>query len=342
MKLKLISSTLALTLLGAAFAVNDVACGSAATTESSGTLSAAVTTVGPDGATYALPTGATLSLVSSTSSATYSIAVDGNEATESYTLPAGTYSATLSSVTSLVRTASSGPATSVPATLSDAQPYQVVVTAGATTSLTFHFAIAGTGENLTFSTGTVSTNVVVSATGGSSTGVGATFQVTLAAGGSSTTINGYATGAMQGTLTVTTTGAFAPAVDEVCAPIGALVLSGVVDNGYGYNVLEGAGSTGDICFSNRVPGDTGNDVLPAGWDGVTTWQGNVAILLSNGASTSDQYLLTGYTTTPAFNGTTLNLSALATATSFTATSFLYWESEGTASVTSPATIELLP
>jgi hypothetical protein len=343
MKLKLISSTLALALLGAGLAVNAVACGSATTTESSGTVSAAVTTVGPDGAIYALPAGTTLSLVSSASgSQTFSLAVDGTGSTESYTLPSGTYSATLSTVTSLVRTGDAGPATSVPATLSDAQPYQVIVTAGATTSLTFHFAIAGTGQNLTFSTGGVSTNVVVSTNGGTATGVGATFQVTLAAGGSSTSIGAYATGALQGTLTFSVTGAFVAAVDEVCAPIGALVLTNVIDNGYAYNVLEGSGSTGYVCFSLRQPGDTGNNVLPLAWDGVSTWQGNVAVLIGNGVSTSDQILLSGFTTTPTFNGTSLELSPLAALTPFTATSNLYWTGFGNGVVSGPATLQLLP
>jgi hypothetical protein len=188
----------------------------------------------------------------------------------------------------------------------------------------------------------VSTNVVVATTGGSSTGVGSTFQVNLAAGGSSTTINGYATGALTGTLTVTVTGAFVPTVDQVCAPVGDLVLTSLVDNGYGYNVVEGAGTTGYICFSLRSAGDNGVDVLPLGFDGSTSWSGNFALLLSNGGTTSDQYLLTGFTPTPIFNGTSLQLSALATATSFTANSSLFWYGEGLGYVSGSATLQLLP
>jgi hypothetical protein len=343
MKLKLISSTLALALLGAGLATSAVACGGASSTEASGSVSAAVSTIGPDGATYALPTGTTLSLVNTSSgSTTFSLAVDSGGSSATFTLPAGTYSATLSTVTSLNRTGDAGPVTAVPATLSDAQPYQIVVTAGSTTSLTFHFAIAGTGQNLTFSTGGVSTNVVVSANGGTASGVGATFQVALQAGGSSATIAGYNTGAMQGTLTVTVSGAFVPTVDQVCAPVGALVLANVIDNGEGYNILESSSSTGYICFSLRSPGDTGANVLPFPFGGVSSWEGNVALLLTNSTTNSDQYLISGWTAAPVFNGSSLQLANIAAATSFTAYSSLYWYGEGTGSVSGPATLQLLP
>jgi uncharacterized membrane protein YgcG len=111
-----------------------------------GAIEAPLTSVGPDGARYAFPAGASLTLVGPAPAVTsVTLPVDGPGATATFDLAAGDYAATLSSVTSLVRTASAGVPASVPATLTDPQPYAVTITPGHATQLTFHFSVAEFG-----------------------------------------------------------------------------------------------------------------------------------------------------------------------------------------------------
>jgi hypothetical protein len=120
-----------------------------------------LTAVGPDGATYALPPGAFLQLTWTNEGGLQNqgLLFDSTSPTQSFNVAPAAYTATLFNATSLTRLADSGP-TSVSATLVDPQPYKFTVTAGQTTSLTFHYAIAGIGD-VTFSTGTLSTHLRV-------------------------------------------------------------------------------------------------------------------------------------------------------------------------------------
>jgi hypothetical protein len=119
-----------------------------------GTLSAALTTTGSDGAAYAFPSGAYLTV----SSATYFeyIPIDGAGATLSKKLPADTYTAGLYYIAGSVvldRTASAV-TSSVEATWTNPQPVTFTIVDGQTTALVLHFAVQGLAD-LTFDVGTL-------------------------------------------------------------------------------------------------------------------------------------------------------------------------------------------
>lgn len=125
------------------------------TTEAhAGTLSAALTTTGSDGASYAFPSGAYLSVSSMTTSDF--IPLDGVDTVLNRKLPVGTYTATLyytSGDVVLTRTLS-GATSSVPATWVDPQPVSFNIVDQTTTPLVLHFKVQGLGD-VTFQVGTL-------------------------------------------------------------------------------------------------------------------------------------------------------------------------------------------
>lgn len=157
LRLTLGSMCVAVALLGTSalmMGCEDGASPSEREAESTGTLSAALTTTGSDGATYAFPSGAYLTV----SSPTYSeyIPIDGAGATLSKKLPAGTYTAGLyysGGSTVLDRTVGAV-TSSVGASWTNPQPVLFTIVDGQTTALVLHFAVQGLAD-LTFDVGTL-------------------------------------------------------------------------------------------------------------------------------------------------------------------------------------------
>jgi hypothetical protein len=119
-----------------------------------GTLTAALTTTGSDGATYAFPSGAFLS-VSSMTTGDF-IPLDGVDTVLNRKLPVGTYTATLyyaGGDVVLDRTLS-GVTSSVPAVWTDSQPVSFDIVDQQTTPLVLHFKVEGLGD-VTFQVGTL-------------------------------------------------------------------------------------------------------------------------------------------------------------------------------------------
>ncbi len=310
-----------LTTLAAALVAGSVACGSPSGGENvaNGSIASAVSAVGPDGATYSLPAGTTLSLVAASGGATYVFPVDTGGTSASYSVPAGRYAATLSTVTELLRAGDAGPLTPVNATLSDAQPYEITVVAGLTTDLTLHFSAAG-GEAITFSSGTVNTTVSVSFDAGPANAVGSTLQLNLTA-----QTNGTSTGPLTAALTFEITGPFVQNVGDVCAPIGRPTIVDSTGNP-AYYYLAGATQSGNgsICFAGGADAE-GSYVDPVNGITIGSWSGNFAVMYQDSApvwssingsySGSAAYLFMGDISGDIFDGTTLNLAALSSPTS---------------------------
>jgi hypothetical protein len=157
LRMTLGSMCVAVALLGVGALTMGCEDGASATegeTARTGTLSAALTTTGSDGATYAFPPGAYLTV----SSATFTeyIPIDGADATLSKKLPTGTYTAGLYYVGgSVVLDRTLGSATStVDATWTNPQPVTFEIVDGQTTALVLHFAVQGLTD-LTFDVGTL-------------------------------------------------------------------------------------------------------------------------------------------------------------------------------------------
>jgi len=268
-----------------------------------GTLSAAMTAVGPDGATY--------SLVFNTTAGT-----------ESFSLSSGVYSGTINGATTLTRTAN-GLATTVSAVLTDPQPYAFTISAGATTALTLHFTVEGIG-NVTFSTGTLTTTLAVDA---------GTTSPTHATAAGATTVTADLNGppALNSALTFTgslpvsfsmaihLTTPFVAGADCVCAN-GTATVTTVPSSGDG----GAAQSNADALF-DEASGGNGSICI---YDTNTSWNGAIfidftrygapqtpqmtAALGADGGATGEGFTLQFAATpaTPLYNGTTATLSAL--------------------------------
>jgi hypothetical protein len=119
-----------------------------------GSLSAALTTTGADGATYGFPFDAYL-LVQSATTGEY-IQLTGPETQINHTLPVGTYTASLYYGSgSVVLTRTEGAVTTtVPAEWTNPQPVTFDIVKGQTTPLALHFAVKGLVD-LVFDTGTL-------------------------------------------------------------------------------------------------------------------------------------------------------------------------------------------
>jgi hypothetical protein len=119
-----------------------------------GSLSLALTTAGPDGASYGFPNDAYLVIQSSVFGEYIPLA--GPEAQLSRTLAVGTYTASLYYGSgSVVLTKDDGTTTStVPATWTNPQPVSFDIVKGQTTTLGLHFSIKGLSD-ITFDTGTL-------------------------------------------------------------------------------------------------------------------------------------------------------------------------------------------
>jgi hypothetical protein len=120
--------------------------------EQTGTLNAALLTVGSDGATYQFPAGT--GLVVRNGSFQQTIAVDGAETAINFLVPVGTVTVEMvfpNNMAQLRRTVG-GVTTTVPATWLDPQPLNVTIALNATTELVLHFEAIGLAD-VTFDMG---------------------------------------------------------------------------------------------------------------------------------------------------------------------------------------------
>jgi hypothetical protein len=291
------------------------ACASAPGDESvasSGSVEAALSAVGPDGATYALPSTTTLTLTGAT---TATLPISSTLASESFSVPAGTYGATLSqgvadagTTWTLTRSAS-GSSTTVQAILTDTMPLALTVVKGETTPLTFHFAIDSLG-NVTFGTGTVNTGIQVDA--------GAfpvsTAKITGTASLTAPTLHGSTafdhalqfsgTASVPYVLSLTRTGAWTSANDEACAAVSVVASSTAANAALGALVDEVSTGSGDLCFGD--PNVAGRFSLTLHRTGTPRTATILAVLPSGGTF---DVTLEGFVP-GAFDGTTLDFATL--------------------------------
>jgi hypothetical protein len=153
--LRLRTALTALTLAVASPAL--VACSDAQASEdveSTGTLNAALLSVGADGATYQFPSNARIRLQSGNFRDEFLLG--GIEQVLNIRLPVGTFSVELvfpNGTQQLVRSTAGG-STLVDAVWTDPQPVTAVITPNATTSLVFHFRVSGL-DDVSFDMGTL-------------------------------------------------------------------------------------------------------------------------------------------------------------------------------------------
>jgi hypothetical protein len=118
-----------------------------------GSLSAAISAIGPDGATYSMPAGTYLRVVASTWEQWFLL--DGSGTVLQQPLPAGSYQLELyfPGEPSLLRTQASV-TSEVSAVWTDPLPYNVTIASGLTTPVALHFDAEGL-EDITFVDGTL-------------------------------------------------------------------------------------------------------------------------------------------------------------------------------------------
>jgi hypothetical protein len=289
--------------------------------EQTGTIEASLTAVGPDGATYTLPinTDLLLSWYGEAGTNSQFVYFDSTSPTQSFAVAPGIYTGTLSNTMTLTRIADSGP-TIVPATLVDPQPYNFTVTAGQTTSLTFHFTIAGIGD-VAFTTGTLSTHLQVDAGTASAGHILVTGSTSVSA-----VLNGPAalnmaltpTGpvAVSYSVSASLTSPFSVGVESACAPIKGTINtttdSANNDPIFASLMNEASGGTGTVCiYDANSSEDPGQVFLTFNRIGAPETSAITGVLGSTAqAGESFFFQIYGTPATPLFDGTTLHLSEI--------------------------------
>jgi hypothetical protein len=208
----------------------------------------------------------------------------------------------------LTRAGDGGP-TTVLAVLTDALPISVVVTAGQTTPLTFHFATEMLG-NVAFGTGGVDAGVALDAGAfpmSTGTVTGTAMMSVDAVDGSATFNNALHFGgtlSVSYTLSLTRSGGWVIASDQVCAPVNATTSASSKNAALSAIVSEVSGGTGTICFGD--PNLTGAFSVHLARTGAPTTSTMKTDLPSGGTF---EVALTGLAP-EVFDGTTLRLGSL--------------------------------
>jgi hypothetical protein len=264
-------ANLVVAIAGTVFVAATAGCGASHSGgEAVGTISVQLVTKGANGDTYQIPPTATLSLTSTTVAGAMpvNLAFDASttQMSDTFSVPADTYTGQLSGGPSfqLVDLTTNQ---AVTASLLDMQPYNVAITTGQTTALTFHFDVPTIGA-ITFGTGTLQTNVAVSSTTGAPTtgNLGTTTtDISIV-----TTTSGFApiqnliSQALPTVAGVGPTGGFklgpwTPGVDKVCATATAQpwFLPYAVQ-------LNPAQATGILSLINETMGPSGTTTLCLG------------------------------------------------------------------------------
>src|SRR6185312_10119908 len=150
-----------------------------------------------------------------------------------------------------------GASTQVNATLADTQPYAFTITSGATTSLVFHFTVAGVGD-ITFQSGSLDAGIAVSqsatpATGATYAGTMTVSSQQLTGSSAQNTFFTVASGTTAPfTFTLTRTGNWAVGVDTVCAPYSAKVSGSSSSSSLAAVIAEMDGGAGQVCIGDAA------------------------------------------------------------------------------------------
>ena len=287
-----------------------------------GSVSMALTAVGPDGATYTFPYN-TFFVLTQGSATVANVQFDMTTPTQTFSLPAGTYSGTLQNAAAsgtswtLLRTPAGGATTNAAATLVDPSPYTFTITSGATTNITFHFTVAGLG-NLTFQTGTLGTTLQVDAGTGQPTGAGyaGSFTVSSQTLKGTTAQNTFLTAAVGAGssygFTLTRTGNWAPGLDQACAPVTAVATGTSSSAGLQAWVGELEGATGTVCIGDAAQNNAVTLQLQRLGAAETTAMKTVLT-----ASYSFNLMLSGALPSAVYAGGTLSFSKLGTPVTLT-------------------------
>jgi hypothetical protein len=264
--------------------------------QQTGTITAQLTAVGPDGATYSLDQ-VQMNIAPQGGGAPGYLQFNSNAGTQSFSIAAGSYSGNLISFVgspdgsfgwTLIRQGDGG-STTVSAVLLDTQPYQFMISAGATTNLALHFEIASVGT-ITFSAGTLTTSLGVEAgtlPPGHATAAGsvAFTQASQPSGNAPLdkliALPPSGSGNVPYTVSITLTSPFVMGTDQACANATATVTATAApdagtQDAYAAWVQEVNGGTGYMCF----------------YDAVSSFGSNVGILITR----------TGAANTPLFQG----------------------------------------
>jgi hypothetical protein len=238
--------------------------------EARGTIAAALSTVGPDGATYFL-NNVEMSIVPTGNAGVSGGILFFGSGNQTNSMAVGSYAGTLQGGPTdgavgwtLTRQDSSG-STSVSGVLLDPQPYLFTISAGMTTDLTLHFEVPTVGA-ITFAAGTLSTNLSIEAgtlpPGHAAVVATASFPQTAVMSGNTAldsllTIPAAGTGDIPFSLSVTFTSPFALGVDNACANATATVnATALPDAGtedvYAAFFQEISGSSGQVCVNDAT------------------------------------------------------------------------------------------
>jgi hypothetical protein len=243
--------------------------------EETGSVSAAVSSVGPDGATYSLPSGTNLVIAHTDGTFITCRSFVGSSATETFSIPSGTYSLGLSTTCALEGGGGDAGTTAVPFTLNRSgdggastvsallqNPVQTVtITAGGTTPVVFNFNIQSLGT-VTFGTGSTTVGIATSPdasiappTSGAVAGSFGPTSYTDSSGGAKSGLTSlFATPAtVQYNLTMQSLSAFtANFDDQICATFVASIGT-APGTPIAYQALlsgELSGGAGTICFAD--------------------------------------------------------------------------------------------
>jgi hypothetical protein len=241
-----------------------------ASDEATGTIAAALSSVGPDGATYLL-NNVEMGIVPTGDAGVSGGILFFGSGNQTNSMAVGSYAGTLQGGPTdgavgwtITRQASSGP-TSVSAVLLDPQPYLFTISPGMTTNLTLHFEVASVGA-ITFAAGSLSTDLSVEAgtlpPGHAAVVATASFPQTVVTSGNTAldsllTIPAAGTGDIPFSLSITFTSPFVLGVDNACANATASVnATALPDAGtedvYAAFFQEVDGASGQCCVNDAT------------------------------------------------------------------------------------------
>jgi len=256
-----------------------VACGSthgeSQTLDDTGSVSAAVSTTGPDGVTYSLPSGTNFVITRPGGALLACRSFIGNATTATFSFPAGTYNIGLSSTCQIPDAGSDAGSAGVPFTLNRSgdggastvsavllNPAQtVILTAGGMTPVVFNFTIQGLGT-LTFGNGSANVGIATNP----STSVGSPTSGKVAGSFGPTSYTDLSSGAMPALTTLLSSAGTAQYnlvlsslspftanfQDEICATFVASITTGAGTPAALQSLFAGElnGGSGTICFAN--------------------------------------------------------------------------------------------
>jgi hypothetical protein len=301
---------------------------------STGTIRAALSTVGPDGAKYVLPSGAFLLLSKDAWASSYYMPLDhippSGPATQSFDVPAASYQATLNgavdgSAWQLVRIDGTGGMTTVAASLVDAMPYQFVIAPGGSYSLTFHFVLPTVGD-VTFSSGTLDVGLQIDA--GPTPGSGAHWVENAAV--DTQIFNGFPSlqalmqapdgTPVQVTIDMVRIGDWWMYPDTACATVHGTITTTTAHAGLAANLMELSGGIGALCVHSSTDPNAPNDIMVSlsrqGAPQTDALAAAIASDASPGPLMGYDLQVDGWTSVSIFSGGVLSLSKLAAGLSF--------------------------